>query len=68
MNVSTDVFKWLQACSVARDGKKAQDNRIELAADTTELLRVGYLFGEIIKTACKNESNCKLWLMQTTKL
>jgi hypothetical protein len=32
MNVSAEVFKWLQACSVAREGKKVQDNRIELAA------------------------------------
>jgi hypothetical protein len=36
-----------------------QDNLIELAQDTSEHLKGGFLFGEIIKTACNNDLNSK---------
>lgn len=66
MNVPADVFKWLQSVGIAKEGKKVQDNRIELTTETTELIKVGYLFAEVIRCACKGEPNCKEPLTKTT--
>lgn len=54
MNVPADVFKWLQSVGIAKEGKKVQDNRIELAPETAESIKVGYLFAEVIRSACRS--------------
>jgi hypothetical protein len=58
ITVPADIFKWLQAANLVKEGKKAQDNKIEISPDASESLKVGYLFAEVLKAACKNEPNC----------
>lgn len=65
MNVPADVFKWLQSVGIAKEGKKVQDNRIELAPETAESIKVGYLFAEVIRSACRSEPNCNKPIMKT---
>lgn len=44
ISVPADIFKWLQSVNLVKEGKKVQDNKIEIAPDTSESLKVGYLF------------------------
>lgn len=58
ISVPSDIFKWLQSVNLVKEGKKAQDNKIEIPVDAAESLKVGFLFAEVIKAACKHEPNC----------
>lgn len=57
LEISPEVYKWLQGLSLVKDAKRNQNNLMEVSEETTNRLMDGFVLGPLLRTFLTNKTD-----------
>ena len=57
LEISAEVFKWLQGLGLVKEAKRNQNNLMEVSEDTANRLMDGFVLGPLLRTFLPNKTD-----------